>query len=80
MPNPTHGETYIEYVVSNENSAVRLDLVTLTGRFIARLAENANHPTGHFTIRWDATGLASGVYVCMLRIGVKMETLRFVVE
>lgn len=80
MPNPTHGETYIEYTVSTDNSAVRLDLVTLTGRFIARLAENANHPTGDFTIRWDATGLASGVYVCMLRIGVKMQTLRFVVE
>jgi hypothetical protein len=80
MPNPTHSETYIEYTVSSENSAVRLDLVTLTGRFIARLVENTNHPTGAFTIRWDATGLTSGVYVCMLRVGGKIQTLRFVVE
>ena len=80
MPNPTHGETFLEYRVAKEGVPIRLDLVTLTGQFVARLAENANHPSGKFTVRWDAAGMPAGVYVCTLRIGDKMQVLRLVVE
>ncbi|MFM2268011.1 MAG: hypothetical protein RL757_1452 [Bacteroidota bacterium] len=80
MPNPTHGETFLEYRVAKEGVPIRLDLVTLTGQFVARLAENANHPSGKFTVRWDAAGMPAGVYVCTLRIGDKVQVLRLVVE
>jgi hypothetical protein len=80
MPNPTHGETFLEYRVSKDGLPIRLDLVTLTGQFVARLAENANHPAGKFTVRWDAGGMPAGVYVCTLRIGDKVQVLRLVVE
>jgi hypothetical protein len=80
MPNPTHGETFLEYRVPKDGLSIRLDLVTLTGQFVARLAENTNHPAGRFTVRWDAGGMPTGVYVCTLRIGDKVQVLRLVVE
>jgi hypothetical protein len=80
MPNPTHGETFLEYRVPKDGLSIRLDLVTLTGQFVARLTENTNHPAGRFTVRWDAGGMPAGVYVCTLRIGDKVQVLRLVVE
>jgi hypothetical protein len=80
MPNPTHGETFLEYRVPKDGLSIRLDLVTLTGQFVARLAENPNHPAGRFTVRWDAGGMPAGVYVCTLRMGDKVQVLRLVVE
>ena len=80
MPNPTHGETFLEYRVPKDGLAIRLDLVTLTGQFVARLAENGNHPAGRFTVRWDASGMPAGVYVCTLHMGDKVQVLRLVVE
>jgi hypothetical protein len=80
MPNPTHGETFLEYRVPKDGLSIRLDLVTLTGQFVARLAENTNHPAGRFTVRWDAGGMPAGVYVCTLRMGDKVQVLRLVVE
>jgi hypothetical protein len=80
MPNPTHGETFLEYRVTKEGLSIRLDLVTLTGHFMARLADNVHHPAGRFTVRWDASGMPAGVYVCTLRIGDKVQVLRLVVE
>jgi hypothetical protein len=80
MPNPSHGETFLEYRVSKDGLPIRLDLATLTGQFVARLAENPYHPAGRFTVRWDAGGMPAGVYVCTLRIGDKVQVLRLVVE
>jgi hypothetical protein len=80
MPNPTHGETFLEYQVPKDGLAIRLDLGTLTGQFVARLAENPNHAAGRFTVRWDAGGMPAGVYVCTLRMGDKVQVLRLVVE
>jgi hypothetical protein len=39
MPNPTQGETFLEYRVPQAGLAIRLDLANLTGQFVARLAE-----------------------------------------
>jgi hypothetical protein len=80
MPNPTQGETFLEYRVPKDGLSLRLDLANLTGQFVARLAENTNHPAGRFTVRWDAGGMPSGVYVCTLRMGDKVQVLRLVVE
>jgi hypothetical protein len=80
MPNPTQGETFLEYRVPKAGLSIRLDLANLTGQFVARLAENTNHPAGRFTVRWDAGGMPAGVYVCTLRIGDKVQVLRLVVE
>jgi hypothetical protein len=80
MPNPTHGETFLEYRVAKDGLPIRLDLATLTGQFIARLAEDSHHPVGRFTVRWDTGGMPQGVYVCTLRIGDKVKVLRLVVE
>jgi hypothetical protein len=80
MPNPTQGETFLEYRVPKDGLSLRLDLANLTGQFVARLAENTNHPAGRFTVRWDAGGMPAGVYVCTLRMGDKVQVLRLVVE
>ncbi len=66
-PNPFNNATVITYQLP-EASDVKLTVYSLEGRRVARLFEGFQ-PAGRHSVTWNASGLASGVYVCMLTAG-----------
>jgi Zn-dependent M28 family amino/carboxypeptidase len=72
FPNPFNGETVIRYRVSGngagrtaEREWTKVSVHDLLGREIAVLSEGES-PTGHYELRWQASGYPSGVYVVTL--------------
>jgi len=66
-PNPFNNATVIAYQLP-EASDVRLTVYSVEGRAVAELYRGFQS-AGHHSVAWNATGLASGVYVCMLTAG-----------
>ena len=83
-PNPFNPTTTIEYAVAGargQGSGVRnvqLIVYDVLGREVAVLV-NGVKPAGTYTVRFDASGLASGVYLYRLNAGGYTETKRMVV-
>ena len=71
-PNPFNPATTIgfELPVSTD---VRLDVYDITGRQLSTLV-NGIYPSGYHTVRWDATGLPTGIYAYRLITGGKTIT------
>ncbi len=63
-PNPFNPSTLISYALP-EQAHVRLAIYDLTGRRISTLVNEEQSP-GEFNVTWDASGLASGVYIYRL--------------
>jgi alpha-amylase len=73
FPNPFNPETTIVYdigtgVAGGAASQVRLTVYDVLGRQVAVLVNGVQAP-GSYTVRFDATGLASGIYVYRLQAG-----------
>lgn len=68
-PNPFNPGTVISYSL-NQPEYVSLKVFDLTGREIAILEEN-NKSEGRHSVQFDATGLASGVYIYQLKVGAQ---------
>ena len=66
-PNPFNNATVIAYQLP-EASEVRLAIYTVEGRAVAELFRGFQ-PAGRHSVAWDASGLASGVYVYKLSAG-----------
>jgi len=66
-PNPFNPETTIRFSVS-EPSHVVLIVFDLLGRTITQLANNRFLP-GLYQVKFDATGLASGIYFYQIQMG-----------
>jgi hypothetical protein len=64
-PNPFNPTTLLRYDVA-EDGWVRLSVFDLAGREIMVLADG-HHAVGAHVLRFDASELASGVYVCRLQ-------------
>ena len=64
-PNPFNSTTSIEYEVV-ERSAVAITVYDVNGKEVRRLVHAESEP-GVFRIRFDAAGLASGVYYCTMK-------------
>jgi len=75
-PNPFNPSTTIGYRLPASGSA-RLVIYDLLGRTIGTLAEGRQTP-GEHTVRWDATGVPSGVYICRLEAKGIVRTMRVV--
>lgn len=73
-PNPFAAATDIAYTLG-ESGHVRLDVYDVTGRRVAALVD-AVQPAGAHAARFDAAGLASGVYVYRLQTSVGVRTER----
>jgi 2',3'-cyclic-nucleotide 2'-phosphodiesterase (5'-nucleotidase family) len=71
-PNPFNPTTEIRYRMS-EFGFVSLKVYDVLGREVATLVDEEK-PAGSYTVRFNATGLASGVYYCRLRAGSFVET------
>jgi CubicO group peptidase (beta-lactamase class C family) len=66
-PNPFNPTTIIRYQLTAPGT-VRLAVYDLLGREAALLVNEAKAP-GRYEVRFDAAGLASGVYLCRLTAG-----------
>ncbi|NET37289.1 MAG: T9SS type A sorting domain-containing protein [Cyanothece sp. SIO1E1] len=66
-PNPFNPGTTINYQI-NVQSRVRLEVFDLLGRKVATLVDQPQ-AVGRYSVRFDASALASGVYVYRLQVG-----------
>lgn len=64
FPNPFNPSTNIRFRV-NETQNVRINVYDITGRLVQELV-NSPYDAGDYTVVFDATGLASGVYIYQL--------------
>lgn len=66
-PNPFNNRVHIDFNVGRAGM-VRLEVFGPTGQRVEKLVK-AWHKRGAYRVRWDASELASGVYVVRLRAG-----------
>jgi endo-1,4-beta-xylanase len=82
-PNPFNPVTTVEYSVAQAGgqgptaSRVKLAVYDMLGRETAVLVDEVESP-GTYTVRFDATGLPSGVYLCRLTAGSRVESRRMI--
>jgi hypothetical protein len=72
-PNPFNPSTTIAYELSNA-SQVSLIVFDVLGRKVATLVNNQAQMSGRHSQRFDASRLASGVYIYQLRAGETVKT------
>jgi len=75
-PNPFNPTTEVGFSLP-EPSQVRLDIFNITGQRVTTLVDDFL-PAGHFTATWNASGVASGIYLYRLDAGAFVETKRMV--
>ena len=76
-PNPFNPTTVVSYQLPAV-SDVRLVVYDLLGREVAVLVHERKAP-GRYEAKFDATGLATGVYLCRLTAGSFVQTRKIVV-
>jgi glucose/arabinose dehydrogenase len=76
FPNPFNPSTVIRFGIPF-TSRVMLSVFDVLGREVRILAHDV-HPQGSYEVRFDATGLPSGVYLYRLQAGAYSETRKLV--
>jgi hypothetical protein len=71
-PNPFNPVTHFEYAVPNRQLTV-LKVYDVLGREVTTLVNEVKQP-GMYTVQWDGSGLASGVYIYRLTAGSYTST------
>ena len=71
-PNPFNPITSIEYSIT-EYGPVTLTIYNVMGQRVMTLVDDRKAP-GIYRLRWDANGIASGIYYYQLRVGRKVIT------
>jgi hypothetical protein len=66
-PNPFNPSTRIRYDIP-ENAHVELTVYDVTGRLVAKLV-NGQHVPGRYTVEWNASRNASGMYLYRITAG-----------
>jgi sugar lactone lactonase YvrE len=75
-PNPFNPSTSIQYRVSS-NSNVSLKVYDVLGNEVATLV-NEEKPAGSYEVKFDASGLSSGIYFYKLSAGSLVETKKMI--
>jgi hypothetical protein len=75
-PNPFNPVTEIRYRLSSPRR-VTVKVYNIRGQEVAVLVDGAR-AAGEHAVRWDASGRAAGIYVCVLRAGQHRRTIRMV--
>jgi len=78
FPNPFNSTTTIKYKVS-EPGLVSLKVFNAMGTEVASLV-NEKKPKGDYSVEWNATGLADGIYLCRLQSATFSETKKLVLQ
>jgi hypothetical protein len=75
-PNPFNPTTNIGFRISHFGF-VSLRVFDLLGREVATLVHEVKQP-GSYEVTWDATGVASGVYLYRLQAGDYVDTKKLI--
>jgi hypothetical protein len=75
-PNPFNPRTEIGFRMA-DHGLVSLKVYDVLGREVTTLVNGAK-PPGSYTIEWDATGRAGGVYFCQIQSGVFSAVLKMI--
>ncbi len=75
-PNPFNPSTAISYQLSAV-SRVNLKVFDILGREVATLVDDLRQP-GSYSIRWDAAGMTSGIYLYRLSVGDSHVTKKMI--
>jgi len=75
-PNPFNPSTVIRYQLP-ESSHVRLEVFEITGRRVATLVDS-HHREGRYQTTFDASSLASGIYIYRIKAGDYVQTRQMV--
>ncbi len=78
FPNPFNPSTRIVFDLPLAER-VTISIFALTGQKLETLVEG-DVQAGTHELYWDATGLASGVYLCRMQAGSYIETIRMVYQ
>jgi polysaccharide biosynthesis protein PslG len=73
-PNPFNPRTTISYSLAIPGK-VELNIFNTLGQKVATLV-SARQPAGTYALQWEATGFASGVYYCQLRVDERYRQIR----
>jgi hypothetical protein len=76
FPNPFNPTTQVRYQVPGV-SEVTLVIYDVLGRKVATLVDEAKNP-GMYTVQWDASGMASGIYFCRLSAGASVSMIKMI--
>jgi hypothetical protein len=76
LPNPFNPETTIRYTLA-QAGPVRLTVFDVQGRRVATLVD-AHQEAGEHRVRWNAQGLASGIYLYRLDTPHRSQTRKMV--
>jgi hypothetical protein len=80
-PNPFNSSTTINYSIdsksNSQSSKIKLTIYNLTGQEVATLVDR-QHAPGTYTVTWEASGHASGIYFARLTTGNKSATEKMV--
>lgn len=76
FPNPFNPVTHFQFSTAEPRLTV-LKVYDLLGREVATLVEEVKQP-GRYHVAWDASGLASGMYLFRLHSGSFVETKRLI--
>jgi hypothetical protein len=78
FPNPSNPSNDIGFWVQGVGGrVVRVSVYDLLGREVAVLVNGHKEP-GHYTVRFDGTGLAAGVYIVQLVAGAEHDVKKIV--
>lgn len=72
-PNPFNPATLISYELET-GAAVTLEVYAVTGQLVQTLVNNRQQSSGTYQVNFDASGLASGMYIYRLRAGDLVQT------
>ncbi len=75
-PNPFNPVTTIEFDLPNAGK-VTLKIFNILGEEVATI-HSGKLPSGHHSFKWDATGMASGVYLYRLETGIYLVTKKLI--
>jgi len=75
-PNPFNPNTTIRFQLP-ETSHVKLVVYDITGKVVAQLI-NRNISAGFHEVSWDASNMASGLYLCKITAGDCSKVIRMV--
>jgi hypothetical protein len=73
-PNPFNPATMIDFQIVNDG-LVSLKVYNLLGQEVATLV-NEVRPAGNYQVRFNASGLASGIYLYKLQSGNLIRTMK----